>query len=295
MAAAGLLVEVGPVSAQEMEPRAYSPSPIGTNFLVAAYARTTGRISFDASLPITGVEATINSAFFAYDRTFDLLGQTASIAIALPYAAGEVSGNVGGQGKKVSPSGPGDLTLRLAENLVGSPALTPAEFKERAPGTSLGVSLVVVAPTGNYDAQRLINISSHRWAVKPEMGLSQPIGDWFLDASAGVWLFGDNNDFLSGNVRSQDPLWNFQLHGGYYFRPGLWLSVDGAYYTGGLTSVNGMSGNNTVVASRYGLTLSLPLPDGLSLKLAWSNWLTARNSGNYETVGLALQYRWFDR
>ena len=31
-----------PVAAQDIEPRAYSNAPIGTNFLVAGYARTEG-------------------------------------------------------------------------------------------------------------------------------------------------------------------------------------------------------------------------------------------------------------
>jgi hypothetical protein len=48
-------------SAQEMEPRTYSSVPIGTNFVVADYARSTGGFSVDPSLPITNVQAKINT------------------------------------------------------------------------------------------------------------------------------------------------------------------------------------------------------------------------------------------
>jgi hypothetical protein len=68
-----------------MEPRAFSASPIDTNFLIGSYQRTTGDVALDADLPIRDVKAAINSGILAYDRTFDLFGQTGSVAIVLPY------------------------------------------------------------------------------------------------------------------------------------------------------------------------------------------------------------------
>ena len=94
----------------------------------------------------------------------------------------------------------------------------------------------MLAPTGQYDPQRLVNISSNRWAFRPEIGPSQPFGSWFAETSAGVWLFTDNNNFFGGHVRSQAPIEEIQIHGGYTFRPGLWLAADATYYTSGETS-----------------------------------------------------------
>lgn len=281
--------------AQDLEPRAYSAVPIGTNFLLAGYAHTSGSVSTDPALPITGVEASLNTGLLAYDRSFALVGRSASAAVLLPYVWGEVSGEVEEQSRSVSRSGLGDLRLRLASNLIGGPAFTPAEFARREPATTLGASLTIVAPTGQYDSSRLINIGSNRWAFKPEIGLSQPIGDWFVEGAVGAWVYTDNNDFFRGNVRGQSPLWTFQAHGGYNFRPGLWLAADATYYTGGETSLNGVDKNDAQASSRYGLTLSVPVAEGVSVKLAWSTGLTTRVGGNYDTFGLSLQYRWFDR
>jgi hypothetical protein len=283
------------VHAQEMEPRAYSATPIGTNFLIAGYTRATGGVSLDPSLPVSAVQATINQVAIGYERTFGLLAHSASLAILVPYVSGDLSGMLEDQSRAVSRSGLGDLKFRFAGNLIGGPALTRAEFAQREPTTSLGASITVVAPTGDYNPSHLINISSNRWALKPEIGLSQPIGDWFADAYAGVWLFTDNRKFFNGNVRSQDPLFDFQLHGGYSFRPGLWLAADATFYTGGETRMNGVEKHDVQANSRYGLTLSVPLPEGLAVKFAWSTWLTTRNGGNFETVGVTLQYRWFDQ
>ena len=46
------------ISAQEMEPRAYSAVPVGTNFVVANYARSTGGVSLDPTLPATAIDIT---------------------------------------------------------------------------------------------------------------------------------------------------------------------------------------------------------------------------------------------
>jgi len=48
----------------------------------------------------------------------------------------------------------------------------------------------------------------------------------------------------------------FQWHGGYNWRPGLWLAADVTYFTGGQTSVNGVQDNDVQRNVRYGLTLS---------------------------------------
>ena len=280
--------------AQEMEPRAFSVSPVGTNFLVAGYSRSTGGVSTDPSLPLTNVEAVITSGILGYQRSFSLAGRAASAALLVPFINGDVRGNLEDQSRQVSRNGLGDVRLRFTANLAGGPALTPAEFAQRTPTTTLGASLTIVAPTGQYNPAYLINISSHRWAFKPEVGLSQPFGNWFADASTGVWLFTDNPDFFRGNRRSQDPLWTFEVHGGYNFRPGLWLAADATYYTGGETSLNGTAKHDLQANSRYGLTLSVPILDGVSAKLAWSKSLITRVGGRFQTVGLTLQYRWFD-
>jgi hypothetical protein len=289
------LCEVGGAPGQDMEPRAFSASPINTNFLIANYLHTTGSVSIDPSLPITGVKSSIDTGSLGYDRTFALFGRSASAAIVVPYFQGELSGRVLGDGTKVSRAGVGDLGLRLTVNLYGNPALPPEKFVKQRPTTTVGVALTVKAPTGDYNPAHYVNIGANRWAVKPELGLAQSIGDWFTDAAAGVWLFGDNGDFPRGRVRGEDPLFVVQAHGGYNFRPGLWLAADAVYYSGGETSINRIANHDDQAVSRYGVTLSVPLTDDLSAKLAWATWLTARNGGNYDTIGVTLQFRWFDR
>lgn len=292
---AGLLLYAATAPAQELEPRTYSPSPIGTNFAGVTYNYLTGDVLTDPSLPISNVQARINTVALGYVHTFGLADHTASLGIALPGMSGDLSGNVIDAPSAIHREGMGDLRLRFAFNLVGNPAMTPEEFAHRTPETTIGVSLSVSAPTGQYTESRLVNIGTNRWSFKPEIGLMQPWGRWFIEASAGAWFFTTNHDYYGGKARSQDPLMTVQLNGGYTFGPGFWLAAAVGYASGGRTSVNGVDNDNRQSNTRYGLTLSAPISRSWSAKLAVSNGLVTRVGGDYKGISFAVQYRWFDR
>lgn len=280
--------------AQELEPRAYSNAPVGTTFAIGAYTRLSGGVLFDPSLPVKNVDATIDGFGLGYARFFALSGRTANFSAALPYVSGDLKGDVVDSPTEVHRAGIGDLHLRGAINLFGHPAMTPAEFVRKPDVLSGGASLSVIAPTGEYDNTRFVNIGTNRWAVKPELGLSYPIGKWFTEVSAGVWLFSDNNDFHGGHTRSQDPLQVYQLHAGYNFRPGSWLAADYGRYIGGRTSLDGVENDDAQRNSRIGLVLSMPLATGWSTRLGWSKGTVVRAGGDYRILSIAVQYRWFD-
>src|SRR5262245_35125072 len=156
--------------AQEIEPRAYSPAPSGVNFLVAVAGHSEGGVLTDPSLPVTDIEAQIDVLGLGYGRTFGLFGRSANFAIAVPHAWVDASGNIGENRASVSRQGIADSKLRFAVNLIGGPAMTPREFAQREPQTTLGFSLSVNVPTGEYDSSKLVNIGTNRWAAKTEFG-----------------------------------------------------------------------------------------------------------------------------
>ena len=281
-------------AAQELEPRAYSASPIGLNFLTLSATHSTGDVLLDPSTAVTDVDAHIDASVLGYGHTFGLLGHAANVAIAVPYLWGKISGNVGADEHEVHRSGLGDPQLRIAVNLVGDPALTPREFASRTPQTTLGISLTVVPPLGQYEPTQLINIGANRWAVKPQLGVSYPTGAWFIEGYAGVWLFTDNPNYYGGARREQEPVGTLQSHISYTFRPRLWLAFDLTYYAGGRTAVNGVYNEDRQSNSRVGLTLSLPAGGRQSVKLTWSRGATVRVGGDFTTVGATWQYSWFD-
>jgi hypothetical protein len=287
------LAQPAVASGQELEPRAYSPAPAGSTFLVRAYSHSSGELLFDAAAPVTDARAKIETAVLGVSHVFDLAGHQASIAALAPYAWGDASGNVGEDRRSISRSGWGDARLKLSGILIGGPALSSQAFAARKPGPIVGASVLAVLPTGEYDPTRLINIGANRWAIKPEIGVSYPMGRWQADAYAGVWLFADNDNFFGGRRKSQDPLGSFQAHLSYTVRPRLWAAVDTTYYTGGATRLDGVGGSDRQNNVRVGATISLPVARRQSIQIHYSHGAITRIGGKFSTFAIAWQSAWF--
>ena len=193
----------GTAAAQDLEPKAYSASPVGAAFLVAGLARSSGSVLTDPSLPITDIEAKVNSVPLAAGYTFGLFGKLALVTAAVPYAWGDIAGVVFEESRAITRSGLVDARAKLSINLVGNPAVGVREFMKTPRKTIVGTSLTVTAPTGQYDGTKLINLGTNRWAFKPEVGVAVPKGHWDFDAYVGVWLFTDNEDFFPGARRAR--------------------------------------------------------------------------------------------
>jgi outer membrane putative beta-barrel porin/alpha-amylase len=295
--AAGLLIFLlaAPAAlAQDMEPRAYSPSPIGTTFLVATATRSSGGVFTDPSAPITDVDATIGVLGLGVGHTFAVAGKQMLVLGALPIAWGEASGQVGEGRREVSRRGLADARIRASVILRGSPAMAPADFARAPRRTILGISLTVSPPNGQYDGTKLVNLGSHRWSLKPEFGISVPAGRWTLDAYAGTWLFTANDDYYpGGSRRSQDPIFGLQGHVSYTLARRAWIAVNGTWYTGGQTQINGASNADEQRNTRIGATYAQPIGRRQSLKFAYSAGATTRIGADFRTFTVGWQVVFF--
>jgi hypothetical protein len=73
----------------------------------------------------------------------------------------------------------------------------------------------------------------------------------------------------------------------------LWASLDGNFWWGGVTALNGARLPDTKqVSSRIGGTVSIPLTKLQSIKAEYSNGTYIRFGGNYQNVSVAWQYSW---
>jgi hypothetical protein len=296
-AAIVLTVAVAPAAlAQDMEPRAYASSPVGMNFVVAAAGNTRGEILFDPTLPITDVQADLNIAAMGYARSFGLGGRQGLVGVGFSYARGDLEGLVGGTARRTGRSGLGDMRVRVSLNLVGPGAMTREQFATAPRTTIVGVSLTIQPPTGQYDETRLINIGTNRWAFKPEVGLSVPVGRWFLDAYAGLWYFTDNDTFYpGGSTRRQDPLYSAQAHASYTFKSRAWMAVDATWYAGGESTVDDGDPSTRQNTTRLGGTFSIPITRRQSIKISGSTGASARTGSDFNTGLVAWQFAWFGR
>lgn len=290
----GSLLGVGDATAQELAPRAYWPAPEGTSIAILAYQRNSGDIVIDPSLPLTGVESEIDYFQVGYQRFFSLFGRTAAAQLSLPYADGFTEGFIEDEFRQRQTTGLTDARLRLTVNLRGAPTMDAAGFQALRddPKTIIGASLLVQAPTGDYDGDRLINLGTNRWALKPAIGVIVPLHPtWLFEVEVGAWFFGDNDDFL-GATRAQDPIVSTEAHLIKRIRPGFWASLDVNYYVGGETRIGDDFRDDLQRNSRAGFTLVFPVKRRYAIRAGFSTGIATRSGGDFEMVSLSGSYAW---
>lgn len=291
------------LSGQGLSPRAYVVSPVHFNAVTLTYTLQDGNVVFDTSIPITGSTGRIGTETATLFHSFNFFGRSANLNVSLPYSIGHFQADVNGETIKLYRSGLNSTTIRLSANLFGAPAMTPGEFGKWHQKLIVGASLTVSTATGQYDGRRLINIGNNRWAFKPEIGLSRRWNKWLLDAYGAVWFFTPNDNFYSNapgstgpNRQTQNPMGVVETHLSYDAKPRLWFSLDGNYWYGGETSLNGVPTPTTVQAnSRIGATASLPIGKHQSLKFSYSAGTYTTFGGDFQTVSAAWQYSWLGR
>ncbi len=287
-----LLTELSPLNSQDLEPRAYSNIPVGLNFILSGYAYTAGGVLFDPAVPLEDANIKIHGSVFAYARSIKIGGMSGKIDMILPYAW--LSGTADFQGETVSRviSGFGDPRIRMSLNFIGSPALPLSGFKDYKQDLIVGASLQIFMPLSQYDPDRLVNIGTNRFTFKPEIGISKTVSHLYLELTGGAAFFTINHEFYQGKTRSQKPIGSVQGHVIYTFKHGIWTSLDGTYYWGGSTTLEGVEGNDLQKNTRLGFTFALPLNIHNSLKLYLSTGVSTRTGSDFNAIGLAWQYRW---
>lgn len=287
-----------PGSAQDLDPRAYVWLPVNANSAIAGYTYSYGGVVTDPTLPIEDLEASVHAASLGYAQTFGLFGLTSQAMVVLPYSWVEASGEVVGQSQRVTRSGFADSRLRLTVLIHGAPAVSLEEFVKEPKGKTLvGASLSIGVPTGEFFADKLINIGTNRWSFKPEVALSQPLGKrWLFDVYAGVWFFTTNDSFYPGSsTRSQEPLGSFQAHISYNITPRLWVAYNATYYVGGRSSIDGTVRDDRQRNTRIGLTAVVPVGKSNSIKLAASTGAIVRIGQDFTTFSVGWQHAWFGK
>jgi hypothetical protein len=286
--------------AQDLAPRAYVITPVHSNAITITWAFFDGGVNFNGTIPVTNATGTYYISIINYYHSMSFFGRSANFTVLLPYAVGNFEGDLAGQHRSLYRSGLADSSFRFSVNLTGGPAMEPREMAKWKQKRLLGVSLRVVAPTGQYSSTKLINWGANRWAFKPEIGYSERRGHWLLDGYAGGWFYTTNQSFFTGGAigqpQSESPILSLEGHLSYDLKPRFWLSLDGNFWWGGITSLSGIQNLATKqIGSRIGGTVSIPLSKHQAIKASYSNGTYISFGGNYQNVSVGWQYSWLGR
>jgi len=288
----GILATSAKVPAQDLEPRAYTNTPVGMNFLLIGYQNANGALVFDPSLPITDPKAEANIGQFGYVRALNIAGKSAKVGVLIPYADLYADGYVSGEFLTREQTGLVDPSFYFTINLAGAPALSFKDFKDYQQDTIIGFTFKLTAPLGEYDNTKLINIGTNRWSFEPEFGISKAVKRWIFEAAVAGIFYTDNNDFDNGKTREQDPIYSAQGHVIYSFPNNIWAAIGVTYYTGGRTTIDGVTGDDLQQNWRTGFTVAFPVNHNHSIKVYGSSGVSTRTGSDFDRLGIAWQYRW---
>jgi hypothetical protein len=284
-----------PANAQDIEPRRWTPLPVGTNVASIGYVRSRGDIAFDPVLEIEDAEFDSTATVLSFLHAFDLLGKSARFDVRLPHMSTRWKGLLEGAPASTGRTGPGDPRLRLSINFLGAPALDATALRqyraERPTNTVAGAALAVTLPIGDYEEDKLLNLGQNRFSFRPQLGVVHTRGPWSYELTGSVFFYTDNNDFV-GMKRAQNPLVAVQTHLIYASPRGWWASISAAYDEGGESRIDGERKDDRRRDLLYGLSAGFSHNGHSSLKLAYVGSRTQEDLGaDTDYLGLALSIR----
>ena len=281
------------VFAQFTEPHTYDNTPVGTNQLELAYAYAHANASIDTSLIVAGARFNLNQGAVTYTRYFGFVHRAAWVEASVPLA--DLSGSISGTNIHGSATGTGDSSYAVAALLMGGPALSVAQFADYKPTTTVGMSLTITAPTGEYNPNKLLNLGSDRWSFKPEIAVSHPFGPqkkWEIEAYANSYFFTDNTSYHGREILRQHALPGIEGHISYSFIDSLWASLDARYSFRGSTLVNGVNQNNAQQNFGLGSEVNVSLNPRNSLVFEFENALVHQNGPALSGFAVKYNYSW---
>lgn len=280
------------VMAQELEPRALTNVPVGFNFAVVGYGYARGNILLDPAVPIEGLVARLHTPVVAYVRSINFLGFSGKVDVIVPFGVGHWEGRLEEQDTSTARLGMGDPRIRLSINFIGAPALRMQEYEGYQQKTIAGASIQVIAPLGQYNPEKLLNLGSNRWTFRPQIGIAHTLDQWIIEIYVSSWFFTKNLNFYGGLKLSQNPLFAGKVHLIRTMRKGRWIALDIGYGFGGSTTINDLPRDTHISTIRLGATLAFSLKPQHTVKIVGTSGIRFERGADFDACALTYQYRW---
>jgi hypothetical protein len=233
---------------------------------------------FDPSRLVTaGGKFDATMALGGYAQTFTLMDRAAMAAVILPM--GRLSGearSVNGNAINQSSNGFGDPMLEFNINMIGPKAQKNIPDALRyEPGFSLDLLADLALPIGEYNSNQALNLGQNRWYGRVGTPMIIQLGAWVpgrrttLELLPSAWIFGTNNNYV-GQTLKTDPLFQLDAHLTRDFTEHMWGSLDGALYSGGKATINGIEGTKRNDVA-FGFTLGYKVNNNMNLTVGYKS------------------------
>ena len=261
------------------QPRFYWKTLSGANAVPLFVTSASGNTNpFDPALtvaPGANVDATLS--LFGYARTFSVGNRAAMASVVLPMGRISADAAANGQTLGQATNGFGDPMFEFDVNVVGPPAQKNlVDAMRYEPKFSLDVLVDLAVPIGEYNSSQALNIGQNRWYGRLGAPIVWQLGPWVpgrrttLEFLPAVWWFTTNDDYDGGKTLTTDPLYELDAHLTRDFNEHLWGSLDGVWYNGGRSSIDGVKGEKLDNLA-FGLTLGYQLNENVTLMFGYKS------------------------
>jgi hypothetical protein len=274
---------LGPLEALAQIPRFYWKSLSGAYAVPLIVESMSGNANpFDPAYTVTeGANVGATLAMAGYAHTFSLANRSALVAVILPMGKLAADVTLDGKTSVQQAAGFGDPMIELVVNIIGPRAQkTIPDALRYEPGFSVDLLADLAVPIGEYDSSKSLNIGQNRWYGRLGMPIVWQLGSWVpgrrttLEFVPAVWLLGKNNDYV-GQTLETEPLFGLDAHLTRDLSERLWAALDGVWYVGGRSSVNGNPGEKLNNAG-IGITLGYTLNENLGLTFGYKSTINDR-------------------
>lgn len=283
-----------PIFAQLDGARTYWALPKNFNILSTHYIGANANASINNLTFITpSVTVKNNLYLLTYTRSQPIFGRTFYSTFFIP--AGDINAtiNVDAQGpaatsKTIFQHGMGDLVWSNTINLIGAKGLMIKDFIRHENPTLVYLQAAVTFPTGQYNADELVNIGSNQYKIKVGLPIVKQLAPMVdgkrmaLEIFPAYTFISKNNDF-QGQEIEQEGVFTLETHLSRDITPKAFLSIDYSYINGGNsdfisketgTIINSQEGQN---AHLIGATLGYNVNDRLNIFLTHNQTFSSGN------------------
>ncbi len=279
--------------AQDIEPRRWTNLPIEIRAAGVGYVYTFGEVLFDPLLEVEDATVTGHTAIASFVHPFRIGKKFARVDVFIPFSNALWEGLLQGETVRANPTGLVDPRVRISYHMLGPPALNLKELREYLTEhpmyTTLGASLAISVPLGQYSEDKLINLGLNQFFFRPQIGVSHNWGLWSVELDVSAYIYTKNDNFFNDGTKDQKPLFATQGHLIKRFNSGIWASLSASYGGGGASRINRLSKDDERSTLLNSASLGFPIGKRQSAKVVYIYSQTLTDVGS-NTNSLVLAW-----
>jgi len=251
------------------------------------------------------VNANIGIGTYAYQFAF--LKRPSSFSVSVIGGSVGANFNANADSTSINPdiafsqssSGFGDVGVVFVTNLIGTPRLkSTVDLLNYEPGFSMDIALLASVPVGTYENDKLVNLGLNRWFGRVALPMKYHFGVFAtgykssIEITPAVYLFGDNDDFNTGQTLKNDPIWQIESHLTHDFAQNFFGSIDMLYQNGFQSELDGVETGEELEIGSLGFSMNYLIQDNIMIRAGYSSNVFGDSDLKTSAIKLQFVYSW---